>query len=317
MDRTNARALHSSAPATRTKVCRFAKPEGADIFRESYDSLRYGGVQSRVLPGGGLTPALALQPSLHARCHAGTQGAPAFIAGFLIGDLVWFTVAATGLAALAQSAYAVFCCEGRVSLTCCISRTACGLPRRKLPVADSDEVTVAEADAPLPPHAVTATMGNPKTMVFFLALLPTVVKPKRLHRGGFEIAAVIWCGVAGGARRMAFSAAAGPQIPAEPACHPHGQLRRRHRHGRRFCRSNRYPVRANTDRARPSRSRILPVRSIVSASITFTSFRHFDIDGLTSGSTPRPACSPRESVPPAPRSRPLVSWPPRASRCTY
>ena len=38
----------------------------------------------------------------------GTQGAPAFIAGFLIGDLVWFTVAATGLAALAQSAYAVF-----------------------------------------------------------------------------------------------------------------------------------------------------------------------------------------------------------------
>src|SRR6185369_7460733 len=38
----------------------------------------------------------------------GTQGAPAFIAGFLVGDLVWFTFAATGLAALAQAAYAVF-----------------------------------------------------------------------------------------------------------------------------------------------------------------------------------------------------------------
>src|SRR4030095_16019253 len=38
----------------------------------------------------------------------GTQGAPAFIAGFLIGDMVWFTVAATGLAALAQAAYSVF-----------------------------------------------------------------------------------------------------------------------------------------------------------------------------------------------------------------
>src|SRR3954471_20018636 len=38
----------------------------------------------------------------------GTQGAPAFIAGFLIGDLLWFTVAATGLAALAQTAYTVF-----------------------------------------------------------------------------------------------------------------------------------------------------------------------------------------------------------------
>src|SRR5262245_45305502 len=38
----------------------------------------------------------------------GTKGAPAFLAGFLIRDLVWFTVTATGLAALAQSAYAVF-----------------------------------------------------------------------------------------------------------------------------------------------------------------------------------------------------------------
>ena len=35
-------------------------------------------------------------------------------------------------------------------------------------------------------------MGNPKTMVFFLALLPTVVKLETLTVGGFfEIAAVI------------------------------------------------------------------------------------------------------------------------------
>src|ERR1700736_4180639 len=38
----------------------------------------------------------------------GMRGAPAFIAGFLVGDLVWFTFAATGLAMLAQSAYTVF-----------------------------------------------------------------------------------------------------------------------------------------------------------------------------------------------------------------
>ena len=38
----------------------------------------------------------------------GTRGVPAFIAGFVIGDLVWFTVAVTGLAALAQTAGAVF-----------------------------------------------------------------------------------------------------------------------------------------------------------------------------------------------------------------
>ena len=38
----------------------------------------------------------------------GTQGAVSFIAGFLIGDLIWFAVAATGLAALAQTAQMVF-----------------------------------------------------------------------------------------------------------------------------------------------------------------------------------------------------------------
>jgi threonine/homoserine/homoserine lactone efflux protein len=38
----------------------------------------------------------------------GMRGAPAFIAGFLIGDLVWFALAAAGLAALAQVAQTAF-----------------------------------------------------------------------------------------------------------------------------------------------------------------------------------------------------------------
>src|SRR5215813_2435906 len=38
----------------------------------------------------------------------GLRGAPAFIAGFLVGDLIWFTLAATGLALLAQIFAIVF-----------------------------------------------------------------------------------------------------------------------------------------------------------------------------------------------------------------
>src|SRR5215468_8662561 len=38
----------------------------------------------------------------------GLRGAPAFIGGFLVGDLIWFTCATTGLAMLAQTAYTVF-----------------------------------------------------------------------------------------------------------------------------------------------------------------------------------------------------------------
>src|SRR5690554_5229105 len=38
----------------------------------------------------------------------GTRGAPSFIAGYVVGDLIWFTFAATGMAMLAQSAYLLF-----------------------------------------------------------------------------------------------------------------------------------------------------------------------------------------------------------------
>ena len=36
----------------------------------------------------------------------GPRGAAAFIAGFVVGDLIWFLGAALGLAALAQTAHA-------------------------------------------------------------------------------------------------------------------------------------------------------------------------------------------------------------------
>src|SRR5260221_6883277 len=38
----------------------------------------------------------------------GSVGAPAFIAGFLAGDLIWFAGAALGLSALAQTAHTAF-----------------------------------------------------------------------------------------------------------------------------------------------------------------------------------------------------------------
>jgi threonine/homoserine/homoserine lactone efflux protein len=66
-------------------------------------------------------------------------------------------------------------------------------------VDDSCALEVAQAprrERPLQPFMGTLalTLGNPKTMVFFLAVLPTVVELKRLSIGGFlEIALVISC----------------------------------------------------------------------------------------------------------------------------
>ena len=38
----------------------------------------------------------------------GTSGIASFIAGYVIGDLIWFSLAATGMAALAQTAHTLF-----------------------------------------------------------------------------------------------------------------------------------------------------------------------------------------------------------------
>src|SRR5262245_2903521 len=54
------------------------------------------------------TPGPGVAAVLARSLARGAQGAPAFLAGFLIGDLVWFAFAATGLAAIAKSVQGVF-----------------------------------------------------------------------------------------------------------------------------------------------------------------------------------------------------------------
>jgi threonine/homoserine/homoserine lactone efflux protein len=124
----------------------------------------------------------------------GTQGAPAFIAGFLIGDMVWFTVAATGLAALAQTAYTVFLAVkyAGVAYLLYLSYRMWRTAAKSIESTDDGKVEAAQKPARLFLGSLALTLGNPKTMVFFLALLPTVVKLETLTVAGFfEIAAVI------------------------------------------------------------------------------------------------------------------------------
>jgi threonine/homoserine/homoserine lactone efflux protein len=124
----------------------------------------------------------------------GTRGAPAFIAGFLVGDLIWFTLAATGLAMLAQAAYAVFVVVkfAGAAYLLYLAYKLWTAP----PALMGDEAVAARRERPIQLFmgSFALTMGNPKTMVFFLAVLPTVVELKRLTVGGFfEIALVICC----------------------------------------------------------------------------------------------------------------------------
>ena len=114
----------------------------------------------------------------------GTHGAPAFIAGFLVGDLIWFTFAATGLAALAHTAQTLFVVvkyAGAAYLLYLAYRLWTA------PVANTAAPVIDSGQQPLQLFlgSLALTLANPKTMIFFLALLPTVVRLEVLTLLGF------------------------------------------------------------------------------------------------------------------------------------
>lgn len=115
----------------------------------------------------------------------GTRGAPAFIAGFLAGDLIWFTIAATGLAALAQTAQALFV---GVKYAGAAYLLYLAYKLWTAPVSATDaatEIVGAQKRWQLFLGSLALTLANPKTILFFLALLPTVVRLEELTLIGF------------------------------------------------------------------------------------------------------------------------------------
>ena len=134
-------------------------------------------------PGGAAIIARAL-------AH-GFRGAPAFVAGFVVGDLVWFSIAATGLAALARTAATVFVvikCAG-VAYLLYLAWKLWTSPAERVAVKDDDgrqhgwRAFIA---------SLMLTLANPKAILFFLALLPTVIDLASLNAVRFvEISAAI------------------------------------------------------------------------------------------------------------------------------
>jgi len=137
-----------------------------------------------VLPGPGVTALIA---RVLAR---GTDGSPAFIAGFVTGALVWFSVAATGLAAVASVFATLFVAiryAGAAYLLYLAWKfwTAPPRPLQTIDVSPDGRGRLFLA-------GLAINLGNPKAIVFFLALLPTVVNLDSLTPLGFaELAALV------------------------------------------------------------------------------------------------------------------------------
>jgi threonine/homoserine/homoserine lactone efflux protein len=122
----------------------------------------------------------------------GSAGAPAFIAGFVAGDLLWFCAAALGLAALAQTAHAAFVMVRYAGALYLLYLAYKLWTAPAKPLTETDAATLAKPPQALFLGSLTLTLSNPKPMLFFLALLPTVVPLESLSAfGHLEIAGAI------------------------------------------------------------------------------------------------------------------------------
>jgi threonine/homoserine/homoserine lactone efflux protein len=120
----------------------------------------------------------------------GTQGALAFSAGVAIGDVVWLTVAIVGLAAVAQAFHGVFLV---IKYAGAAYLLYLGYRLWTAPVAAATVEPRTSGEHPLKLFlaGLAVTMGNPKVMIFYLALLPTLIDLARITVLGYaELVAV-------------------------------------------------------------------------------------------------------------------------------
>ncbi|WP_114947022.1 LysE family translocator [Microvirga calopogonii] len=114
----------------------------------------------------------------------GPREAVAFSIGVALGDVVWLTFAILGLAALAQAFHEVFLVikyAGAAYLLYIAYKiwTAPALAK------DVKADTKPEHPAKLLLAGLALTLGNPKTIVFYLALLPTILDLTRITVLGY------------------------------------------------------------------------------------------------------------------------------------
>lgn len=142
----------------------------------------------------------------------GPRGAVAFSVGVALGDVVWLSFAIAGLAVLAQTFHVVFVAVKWAGVAYLL---VLAWRMWTAPVDPSEVVadTRRERPAALFAAGLALTMGNPKVMVFYVALLPTIVDLARVDWLGWaELVAVTvavlavvfsgWIALAARARRL-------------------------------------------------------------------------------------------------------------------
>jgi threonine/homoserine/homoserine lactone efflux protein len=114
----------------------------------------------------------------------GTDGAVAFTVGIAVGDVVWLTLAVVGLAALAQAFHGVFLAI-KYAGAAYLLYLAYRLWTAPVSAREIEAASSREHPAKLFLAGLAVTMGNPKVMVFYLALVPTILDLTQLTLVGY------------------------------------------------------------------------------------------------------------------------------------
>ncbi len=139
--------------------------------------LLYCGIFALVIatPGPGMVAVVARA------LGAGFRSAVPSALGTLIGHMIWMTLAVFGLAAVAEamgSSFLVFKYAGAAYLV------YMGYKYWTAEISEMPEVAAATARQSFLSQ-LSVTLGNPKAMAFYLAVLPTVVNLKQLNIAGY------------------------------------------------------------------------------------------------------------------------------------
>jgi threonine/homoserine/homoserine lactone efflux protein len=121
----------------------------------------------------------------------GLRGLAPLIAGYFVGDMIWLTLAATGLAVVAKTFAGMFVAikfAGAAYLLYLAWRMATA------PAVVGGSLAPATSGWRAFLGSLSLTLGNPKVMVFFLSIMPLVLDIRTLTALAlFELALV--CGV--------------------------------------------------------------------------------------------------------------------------
>ncbi|MGL5447811.1 MAG: LysE family translocator [Rhabdaerophilum sp.] len=121
----------------------------------------------------------------------GTNGAIPFVLGFVVGDLAWFIAAAAGLSVVAKT-YAPLFVAIKYAGCAYLVFIAIQLWRAEPVPLEAGAEPAVESPYAAFLGSLFLTLGNPKVMIFFLSIMPLVVRPEEMSLWvGFELALTI------------------------------------------------------------------------------------------------------------------------------